>query len=168
MRAAGVIVVPHIGSYRTAEAALARRSSFAVDVSDSDEDYFDLLARLWAAGETFTIVEHDIAVTADALDSLDACPSDWCACPYPYVNGWIIAGLGCARFRSGLLMRHPDLMAVVAGMHDETHPRKHWCRLDAWVHNSLIERGEKRCEAHPRVEHLMRDQHASAHGCFTD
>lgn len=134
-------------------------------VNATDSDYFDLLAELWTAGDTFTIVEHDVIVTREALDSFDTCPGDWCASPYPYLWGEPHTGLGCARFRAAILTRHPDLMGVVAEMSDDKHPARHWCRLDAWITNTLTGRGESRCENHPPVAHEMA-QRGSAHGCY--
>lgn len=165
-----MITVPttHINS-AVAEALDATGREWRTEwVGGSDTAYYCLLRDLWAAGETFTLVEHDIVVTGEALDSLDECDSDWCACPYPYVNGWVFAGLGCTRFDAAIVRRHPDLMGVVADMSDDTHPPRHWCRLDAWISNELTRRGERRCETHPQVGHRMTNPRASAHGCFTE
>lgn len=86
----------------------------ARDVSGSDTAYWDLLAGLWAAGEAFAVVEHDVIPAPGALASLETCPADWCSSPYPYFVG-MYPGLGCARFGDGIMARHPDLMTVVAG-----------------------------------------------------
>ena len=163
-----MIFVPHVNLTAATAAALdaAGRPWRAVDVSASVDEYWRLLYRLWLAGDEFAIVEHDIAPGVDALDSLDECLGDWCACPYLYVHGQPHAGLGCARFRTPLIGRHPDLMTVVAEMSDEGHPQRHWCRLDAWITNTLTRRGETRCEAHPAVYHAMADPQSSAHGCY--
>lgn len=131
-----------------------------------DEAYWRLLADLWAAGETFTIVEHDISPTPDALASFDDCPGDWCACPYPYLNLRDPVGLGCVRFRTALMSRQPDLMEVVACMSDAAHPPKHWCRNDAWMTETLLQRGEPRCSSHPWVEHRVADEDSTGHGCW--
>lgn len=167
VRGARVIVVPWTQPHTQLADVLTGRTHAAHWVGDADTAYFDLLAGLWAAGETFTVVEHDIVPTAAALDSLDACDADWCACLYPYVKGWVMAGLGCTRFRGAIMRRHPDLFEVVGGMSDETHPAMHWCRLDAWIRNTLMGRGERRCENHGQVGHVMSNPGASAHGCFT-
>lgn len=131
-----------------------------------DDAYYYLLRRLWEAGETFTIVEHDIIVNSNSLDTLAYCANEWCACPYLYIGGWH-AGLGCTRFRAELLARHPDVMAVVQGMSDRTHPPMHWCRLDEWIRNTLEARGERCCEQHPPVQHIMQNPNSSSHGCYT-
>ncbi len=131
------------------------------DVSADDCAYSRLLAGLWEAGEAFTIVEHDVIVTAAALGSLEACAGDWCSCPHPYLSG-SYAGLGCARFRGPLLARHPDLMAEVGLMSDKGHPPGHWCRQDGYMRAVLMRRGERQCTAHPGVGHPSR---SPAHGC---
>jgi hypothetical protein len=168
VRSPRVIVVPYTRPHEeTSDAIAAAGFSPWVKrfVGGSDAAYFELLTELWAAGETFTIVEHDVIPNRDALVSLDDCSNVWCACPYPYLYGQPHVGLGCTRFRAELLTRHPDLMEVVAGMSDRTHPAKHWCRLDAWITNTLRGRGEHRCETHPQVEHAMA-QRGSSHGCY--
>lgn len=133
----------------------------AVDVSGSDTAYFSLLDRLWSTGETLTLVEHDIVISAEALDSLDACPREWCSCRYPYLAG-TYAGLGCTRFRAGLIARHPDLMTIVASMSNDSHEPRHWCTLDAFMGSILMRRGERQCTDHPEVGHPSR---SPAHGC---
>jgi hypothetical protein len=133
----------------------------ARDVSGSESAYWELLAELWGAGEAFALVEHDVIPSAEVLASLGACQADWCAAPFPYVNG-LIAGLGCTRFRPGIITRNPDLLNVVALMSDEKHPPRHWCRLDAWTDLVLSRRGERRCRDHPQAGHLGR---SPSHGC---
>lgn len=137
------------------------------DVSASDDAYWRLLAGLWRDGASsgflsVAVVEHDIIVTQEALDSLAGCDADWCACPYPYLRGDLYAGLGCTRFRAALMARHPGLLDVVATMSDAGHGPKHWCRLDGWMSQVLASRGERQCRDHPVVGHLGR---APAHGC---
>lgn len=136
------------------------------DVSASDSAYFDLLTELWAARQTFCLVEHDIIVTADALDGLEACDSDWCVCPYPYgaAQGGLHAGLGCVRFRGSLLERTADALERVAALSDRQHPHRHWCRLDHWLQQIVLPgMGERMCVHATAVGH-----HGSlspAHGC---
>lgn len=127
-----------------------------------DAGYWMLLDWLWQQGEDFAIVEHDVIPAAGALASFEACGNDWCSCPYPYLAG-TYAGLGCTRFRARIMATHPDLMEVVAGIStDENHPPKHWCRLDAYMRNALMQRGERQCVSHPEVGHPSR---SPSHGC---
>lgn len=131
------------------------------DVSGSDTAYWDVLARLWDAGEDFAVVEHDVIPAAGALASFEACGHDWCGAPYPYLAG-TYAGLGCTRFRAAVMARHPDLMDVVAAMSNDSHQPRHWCTLDAWIQAVLRQRGENMCTAHPEAGHPSR---SPAHGC---
>lgn len=131
------------------------------DVSGSDTAYWGVLAGLWAAGEDFAVVEHDITPAPGALASFEACGHDWCSAPYLYLAG-TYAGLGCARFRAAVMARHPDLMNVVATMSNDSHGPRHWCTLDAWLRVVLQQRGEHICTAHPEAGHPSR---SPAHGC---
>lgn len=117
-----------------------------------DAAYFRLLAGLWAKGSAFTLVEHDVIPSVDALASFDLCPNEWCAAPYPYAGG-LYCGLGCTRFRQGIMSRHPDLFAAISGLADAKHPPMHWCRLDFLISQALSGLGERRCEGHPPVGH---------------
>ena len=132
-----------------------------VDVSGSDRAYFDLLAQLWAAGETFAIIEHDIVVTPSTLNELDACPHDWCAFPFRYL-GRLQYGLGCVKFSAALMARIPDAIIRIGVMSDARHDRRHWCRLDAWLTTVLESVGEVRHEHLPEVWHL---DDGCSHGC---
>jgi hypothetical protein len=131
------------------------------DVSASDGAYWALLAELWAAGEEFAVVEHDVVPSPSALASFEACGNDWCSCPYPYLAG-TYAGLGCTRFRAAIMSRHPDLMDVVATMSNDAHEPKFWCTLDGFMQIILRGRGERQCTAHPEAGH---PSHSPAHGC---
>ena len=127
-----------------------------------DDSYFALLSGLWAAGETFAVVEQDIVIGPGTMPSLQGCAGDWCAFGYAYMAAGAYYGLGCTRFSAALLARVPDALDRVAVMHDETHRPRHWCRLDSWLSAVLRESGEKRCEHLPPVGHLNR---YPSHGC---
>lgn len=139
-------------------------------VGGSDIDYYALLASVWAAGESFCLVEHDVVVTPTALSELEACESDWCAFQTPYRAGagGVHAGLGCVKFSAALLARVPDAMRDVARMSDPVHPPMHWCRLDHWLQTvALPGARERMCVHGPPLEHL-RDHDGPptpSHGC---
>lgn len=127
-------------------------------------DYFDVLADVWQAGETVAIVEHDIVVHATALDDLSACPHDWCAFPYQYMEHERHYGLGCVKFSADLLARCPDAMRRVGVLRDPTHPPRHWCRLDAWLQGVVLpSMGETMHKHDTPVRHLG---HGNSHGCI--
>lgn len=108
-----------------------------VDVSGSDEDYWELLYDLWAARQDFCIVEHDIIIAPGILAEFESCPELWCVSPYPYMHGGEYAGLGCVRFRAEVMNVMPRLMDDVATRTNTKHPSKHWCTLDAWIQEKL-------------------------------
>lgn len=157
------VVVPytHPPLWQWPEASATGRDVRYVDVSAGPTEYWRTLARLWAAGEDFTVVEHDVIPTVRALDDLDACPEPYCAQPYPYFNGtnW---GLACTRFRASAMVRVPGLWRDVAGMWDALHPPMHWCRLDSWSHQVLGRHGVDRHDHSVRVWHSHTD---TSHGC---
>ena len=124
-----------------------------VDVSADDEAYFDLLTTLWATGESFTLVEQDIAVRPDTLAGFDDCPKLWCVAKYGYLGGsyW---GLGATRFRGPLLKEFPDLMDDVGRYITPTHTARHWCILDQAITNALRARRMEWPHIHGEVTHL--------------
>lgn len=157
------LVVPYTNLHPETAAALdASGQVYETIRVHGDDGYCTLLSALWAAGEAFAVVEQDITVGPGTVPALAGCPAGWCAFPFPYMASDAYYGLGCVRFSAGLLARIPNAMNQVAVMHDETHPAKHWCRLDAWLTLVLTEAGERRCEHQPPVGHLHR---YPSHGC---
>jgi hypothetical protein len=145
-----------------------------VDVSGSDEAYWELLAGLWAKGASFVVVEHDILVRPDTLDELLACHEPWCSFQVPYV-GRLYAGLSCAKFSAALIARHPNALNIVGEIEEPPeHPRKHWCRLDSWLQAYVLNPGGETMHVHgPPLEHVRDDLSpespwaiAPTHGCW--
>lgn len=159
------VVVPYTYVGREVATALGatHRPWDMLPVGGSDRDYYDLLTRLWAEGETFVIVEHDIVVHPTAIDELEQCTHEWCGFPHYYGRYGLTYGLGCVKFDAALMARHPDAMIRVGVMSDPTHPKRHWCRLDAWLQGTVLpHRGEvKHCHDTP-VRHLGT---GCSHGC---
>ena len=104
----------------------------AVDVSGSDEDYWALLAGLWADGRCFINVEHDVIVRPDTLAELEACPQPWCGFPLPYLGGEY-PGLGCVKFDASIIAAVPDALVQAGRMSNGNHPPKHWCTTDHFL-----------------------------------
>lgn len=48
------------------------------DVSHSEVGYGQLISRMWAKGESFLLLEHDVLPTAALLDEMTSCDSPWC------------------------------------------------------------------------------------------
>lgn len=94
--------------------------------------YHTLLAKLWADGDSFLIIEHDIEIRTGVVEELEACPEPYCCFPYAGPGGdLLVRSLGCTRFSGEFIAEHPSLMLDLEdrGM-TETSPR-HWRRMDA-------------------------------------
>lgn len=74
------------------------------------DSYYKLMCELWAAGESFTTVEHDIVVWPSAIEQLEQCKEPWCVYPYYCSVGWIIDGLGCTKFEGSFIKKHPNFL----------------------------------------------------------
>lgn len=158
------IVCPYAGSIapETRGALDSCRLSWrAVDVSASDTAYTHLLASLWAARETFIVVEHDIVPPPRALADLASCDEPWCALPYR-LGGIVHAGLGCVKFTAGLLVSLPDAVAQTWAERSETHPPGHWCSLDHRLSRVLYSHGIRQHVHQVEVKHLNPQP---SHGC---
>lgn len=145
----------------TASAPLAAHVRY-VDVSGSNDAYWELLASLWEDRRDFILVEHDVVPDAAALADLDGCDRRWCAQPYPYLYGRMNWGLACTRFTAAAMEAVPDLWAQVAAMSDHLHPPRHWCRLDSWSHRILSTSGLYRHDHGLAVKHTHT---CTSHGC---
>lgn len=112
-----------------------------VDVSGSDSAYWQLVAALWATGESFLLVEHDIEPTPKALRQARHCACWWSVSPYRGPNGDLLEGsLGFTRFRAQLLRAEPDLPHRACGNRDGTVERN-WRCLDTRLLGELWARG---------------------------
>lgn len=132
-----------------------------VDLTGSDTAYTELMQKLWRAGESFAIVEHDIVPWRGALAELDDCDEPWCAFEYPFGKG-AITGLGCTRFRDILLTGYPTAVDDTLIEHHEVHPRGHWCSLDGRLSHALHRLGARKHVHTPLVGHL---HPYPSHGC---
>ena len=137
-----------------------------------DEGYFEALAEAWTPtaehmAEPFIVVEHDIVVRPETLRELRDCPEDWCSAPYPYLDKERAWGMGCVKFSDRLIVRNPWIFSDMSHWSDESHPPKHWCRMDSRIWIMLTERGEKRHDHDgPALGHVGHPgQNSSAHGC---
>lgn len=158
------LVIPYAGEFPTQAVAAVTQLSMAAytwNVGDTDSAYFDLLARLWRARESFIIIEHDIIVTAAAIAGLIDCPMKWCTCPYPWYDS-MLHGLGCTKFDHEIMQDFPSLFDNIADIATDVHPAKHWCNIDDRINRYM---GERRRNAHRHdtpVEHL---RPYASHGC---
>lgn len=160
------VTCPHAGPVPSETAAALDASGFhweRADVSGSDTSYTRLLACLWAAGEPFCVVEHDIVPHPGALAKLAACPQPWCAYPYAYMGG-MHAGLGCTRFSAALLAAVPDAVERTWAESTDVHPAGFWCALDDRLARVLRRAGFTQHVHFPAVRHL---NPVPSHGCVT-
>jgi hypothetical protein len=168
------VILPHVPPLRPEVVqALAGWDVAFVDVSGSDEAYWQLLADVWSKGAGFVLIEHDIVVRPGTIDALIACERPWCSYEVPYV-GRLYAGLSCAKFSAALIARYPDAWELIAELSDEGHPPKHWCRQDSWLQSHVLNPGGEEMHVHgPPLLHLRDDTVPSApwavaptHGCW--
>lgn len=113
----GIRVVPFTALNPATKAAVPDALFVEMDAEDS---YRLLMKDLWARGEAFTLVEHDVVPTAEQVAELEACPYPWCH--FGYCPGDWVPTFGCARFSR-------NLIAGTQGVwDDESWP---WSQLDA-------------------------------------
>ena len=146
------IVVPFaVGRLRGATRAAVPDATFVRMVDD--ESYWRLLCRYWKLGNAFAIVEQDIVPTRAQIDTLWACPEDWCAHPYE-MNGIVSPALGCTKFSATLLERTQGLVAGIISEH------RHWQSLDAMIIGELHRRRFTEHVHEPAVRHLHEPEKA--------
>jgi hypothetical protein len=104
--------------------------------------YDDLFRRLWAEGEPFILVEHDVLPWPGAVQQLWACDRPWCAFEY-FMLGELRVALGCTKFDPSRLGPCP-----LAG------DPKPWNRMDWAVIDTLTTRRESAHLHEPAVSHL--------------
>jgi hypothetical protein len=132
-------------------------------VGAAPTDYWALVRSLWAEGQTFALVEHDIVVQRHTLAGMERCSSRWCAARYWYQGRPFFAGLGCVVFRAELLAGEPEVVIAAGAMDLAGHGQRHWCSLDYALTTQLSQRGVERCEDHGLVAHVSGGQ--PAHRC---
>lgn len=154
------------GSLRPETEVAAAESGLPVVRTEmlGDHSLHAAMAARWVAGESFITLEQDIVPHEGALRELAACPEPWCAFAYEYPPFGEYAGMGCAKFSRDLIARFPDAMTDTAKWSDDQHPARHWCRVDGWLKQYLLERGATQ-HIHGRVRHLHRGR--PAHDCVT-
>jgi hypothetical protein len=136
------------------------------DVGASDTAYSELVAKLWAAGESFLLLEHDVLPTPELLDEMWACESAWCAGFAWRYSGPVYPGetkpqypirqretaLFLSKFAADLLRRTPN---VIGGV------RVRWPMLDLALLPTLRQSGAEP-HLHGPVTHLHQQHPAWA------
>jgi hypothetical protein len=109
--------------------------------------YWTALAGLWEQREGFVLIEGDIVVFPNAVQSMIDSSLDWIARPY-WINGEIKPAFGCVKFSKELIERHPYLFLDLPEEH------RNWMGLDMRVYEYLESKGEKLSVFLPAVTHL--------------
>jgi hypothetical protein len=104
-----VVAVPPGGSDAAHLALTAEGVDHEARHCAGDTGYGQLIVDLWAAGEGFVMVEHDVAPWMGAIEQLADCPNDWCQFRYPKHGGSLTRGLGCTKFSDRLVAGYPGL-----------------------------------------------------------
>ena len=120
------VVVPYTDLHPSCRASLDRYCPGAelYDVSGDPTDYWRVLRDVWADGETFLLVEHDVSFDQTAIEILETCPRPHCT----------VAGFfRLTRFRAEMMRAIPDVF--------ETLPtaERHWIPLE-WQSRTAMER----------------------------
>jgi hypothetical protein len=164
------VVCPFVTIHPATEAALIAHAPQVerISVAHSDLAYCELLTRLWAEGESFLIVEHDIEIHAAVVPDAVACPEPWCVWPFPGPGFWDTAGndpllyesLGCTRFSAALMAAEPDALTVAGAMNAGLRAGD-WRRMDVSILPTLRARGYEPHTHWPAVVH----HHRYSAGC---
>lgn len=159
------IVLPFVAGGLRQEAVQALSQSrlpfdaIRLDAGD-DGAYAALVEQLWAAGETFILVEQDVVPTRSQLLALARCHGNWCSYCYAGAGYPRAPMLGCVKFGRELLARRPEVGQTVLLTH---HTRTHhvgWRSVNETLSHHLWTLGETWHRHHPDVVHL----HPARHG----
>jgi hypothetical protein len=157
-----VVVVPYVhgmlnlDTWRLVQHLVHPHRFEDIDPNDGGA-YSRLFRRLWAAGETFIICEHDVVPTVGQIATILSCDHDWCSFRYDgdaYPGGPMF---GLCRFDRRVMAAHP-LTGEYATMADrELGIERSWHDLDAYVARDLLIRGVTWREHLPPVRHVRED-----------
>jgi hypothetical protein len=113
-----------------------------------DYSYAALVTELWADGEPFAIVEHDVLPWPGWLDSLANCSRPWCGFGYLGPGGRWLVETGCTRI--------DPAAAKLDGTALDVEPRPTWQHVDISVRDAFRREGIIQHEHRPGVVHLHR------------
>ncbi len=119
------------------------------EIDPADEfAYGKILKEHWNAGEDLCIIEPDILIGPETLQSFFECEHDYCCAPYAWTTD-VGPALGCTRFRAGFMAKHPNVMRDAAGTNVT------WRQLDVVIMRHILARdlGEQP-HVHETVTHL--------------
>jgi hypothetical protein len=169
------VVVPALSRDNVASRCLAAEQlEHEVRVLEHSYAYAELIAELWRDGESFTIVEDDIAPYPGAVKALEACRHYWCGFHYCLpgrfnvdddgAHSALLGSNGCFKITADVIEAAPELY--------ERWDTHHWSMVDVALTAALrhvfgLERGpsEKTFHVHtPPVAHAMHYRPETDHG----
>lgn len=104
------VVVPYTELNRatlfSVEVTANPRALFAKLDPNDEHAYGKLFASIWAQGETFCWIEHDIEIGPSTIYDFRACSYGYCAAPYPWTTD-VGPAMGCTRFRDSFIAKYP-------------------------------------------------------------
>lgn len=160
------VICPYVDLHPSTQVSLERVERNTpieyIFVGDSDEAYFEVLSGLWADGRSFTIIEHDVSFELPDFNAIAYCMEPWCGAKTPYFSG-PYDGMGLVKFDASLMAEAPTAMEEVGRISDDTHPAKHWCRLDAWLQRRVLPSHGFRKHVHDLV--VGHSHTEPSHGC---
>lgn len=130
-----------------------------VDVSSSPTAYFGMLQEIWARGETFALLEHDVVCRPDVIAAMESRLEPWVSfgysdiCHVECMEAWRDM-LGCTRFRAELLEAVPDAVSSIPA------EGRDWHELCNWLGGNLRAAGFSHAWGFPWVEHHHMGRHA--------
>ena len=89
-----------------------------IDVSAHPHAYWAALRDIWAQGETFALIEHDIVCRPDAVEAFEACREPWCVfkrddfCHPECQEAWANQ-LSLTRLRAEIIEAVPDALSSI-------------------------------------------------------
>ena len=87
------------------------------------------------------VIEGDIVIHNKVLEGFEECPNTYCVHVF-WVGASYKYGLGCTRFRAGLIANHPDLVRVAAHRTNDGVPIVgFWGRMDTRICDEARDRG---------------------------
>ncbi len=152
------IVVPYTALRPETYRAVADHDPRYVYMYD-DYSYGHLLRELWGCGETFLLVEHDMAPTPAQIEQMAECESGYCCGVYPWTTT-VGPALGFTRFRDRFLDAFPDAAEIACRIPSVYGQPGHWRQLDVFLQAAVLRDfyGVQPCCHLPPVEHLNKGQ----------
>lgn len=122
------------------------------ELNAAPDAYWTFLEGMWREGQTFLNIEQDNEIHKSVVKQMANCGHLWCVFPYTGPGRTTEGGdplmygaLGCTKFSSELMERHPDLMQAL--------PVRNWQRLDCHILPALRQLGYEQHIHWPEVKH---------------